>query len=226
MHRWLLSLGLSGLLLGVAISTLIAGREARVLVVVSLCCAGGAYVAYRHATTRMVRSIHGGIDDERPPTHADTTTADAGGATERTTSGDYDDWGWASADEDDPFWSEDVTDWEDPWATTTTDPADAGGESERTSDWWQRTGDRDRESESGHERAAGDREDEDPTRRAYAILGVEPGADDEAVRAAYRARVKETHPDRPGGDVDAFLRVREAYAHLQQRAGESEELSV
>lgn len=50
-------------------------------------------------------------------------------------------------------------------------------------------------------------------RRALSVLGLEPGADDADVRAAYRSRVKETHPDR-GGDADAFMRVTEAYERL------------
>jgi hypothetical protein len=42
-----------------------------------------------------------------------------------------------------------------------------------------------------------------------AILGVEPDADDSAVRAAYRERLKEVHPDQ-GGSVEAFGRVKDA----------------
>lgn len=44
----------------------------------------------------------------------------------------------------------------------------------------------------------------------YDVLGVEPDTDDEALVAAYRERVKETHPDQ-GGSVAAFQRVRAAY---------------
>lgn len=48
---------------------------------------------------------------------------------------------------------------------------------------------------------------------AYRRLGLEPGADEAAVRAAYRERVKEAHPDR-GGDEETFKRVTEAYETL------------
>jgi DnaJ-domain-containing protein 1 len=48
---------------------------------------------------------------------------------------------------------------------------------------------------------------------AYATLGVDPDADDEAVRRAYRERVKETHPDR-GGDEERFKQVTAAYERL------------
>jgi len=48
---------------------------------------------------------------------------------------------------------------------------------------------------------------------SYRILGVDEGADEEAVRRAYRERVKEVHPDR-GGDEDEFKRVTAAYERL------------
>lgn len=48
---------------------------------------------------------------------------------------------------------------------------------------------------------------------ALAVLDLEPGAGDEAVRAAYRRKVKQTHPDR-GGDRETFIEVTEAYEAL------------
>ena len=45
------------------------------------------------------------------------------------------------------------------------------------------------------------------------MLGLGPGASDEAVRAAFRRLVKTTHPDR-GGDPARFRRVLEAYRLL------------
>lgn len=48
---------------------------------------------------------------------------------------------------------------------------------------------------------------------AYATLGLDPDADDQAVRNAYRERVKETHPDR-GGDEERFKQVTAAYERL------------
>ena len=44
----------------------------------------------------------------------------------------------------------------------------------------------------------------------FEVLGVEPGADEEAIERAYRERVKESHPDH-GGTPEEFQRVREAY---------------
>ena len=44
---------------------------------------------------------------------------------------------------------------------------------------------------------------------AHAVLGVGPDASDADVQAAYRERVKETHPDHGGSEAE-FRRVREA----------------
>jgi DnaJ-domain-containing protein 1 len=49
---------------------------------------------------------------------------------------------------------------------------------------------------------------------AYRTLGLDPGADEGAVREAYRERVKEVHPDTPSGDEDEFKRVNRAYERL------------
>jgi curved DNA-binding protein CbpA len=44
----------------------------------------------------------------------------------------------------------------------------------------------------------------------FEVLGVAEGADDDAVKRAYRERVKDTHPDQ-GGSAEEFQRVRTAY---------------
>lgn len=54
-------------------------------------------------------------------------------------------------------------------------------------------------------------------REAYRLLGLDPDADFEEVRQAYREKVKSVHPDRDGGDEDEFKRVNEAYEVLQER---------
>lgn len=51
-------------------------------------------------------------------------------------------------------------------------------------------------------------------RAAYAALDLSPGADERAVRAAYRRKVKEVHPDQPDGDEDRFKEVQAAYERL------------
>ncbi|WP_227374418.1 J domain-containing protein [Haladaptatus halobius] len=50
---------------------------------------------------------------------------------------------------------------------------------------------------------------------AYRILGLSPDADDDAVRQAYRKKVKSAHPDRKDGNEEAFKRVNRAYERLQ-----------
>jgi len=45
---------------------------------------------------------------------------------------------------------------------------------------------------------------------AYDVLGVAPDADEDALRRAYRRRLRETHPD-TGGDAQAFVQVQRAW---------------
>lgn len=47
----------------------------------------------------------------------------------------------------------------------------------------------------------------------YRVLGVEPDASQEDIKSAYRAMVRETHPDRNGGE-EQFKRIKEAYEAL------------
>jgi hypothetical protein len=60
-----------------------------------------------------------------------------------------------------------------------------------------------------------DESDEQSVAEAFDTLGVSRGASDAELKAAYRERVKEAHPDH-GGDQETFERVREAYAAAQQ----------
>lgn len=53
-------------------------------------------------------------------------------------------------------------------------------------------------------------------REAYRVLGLSPGADDDAVKAAYRRQVKAVHPDADGGDPEAFRRLTAAYETLRE----------
>lgn len=49
---------------------------------------------------------------------------------------------------------------------------------------------------------------------ALAVLDLSRGADQAAIRQAYRDRVKAVHPDADDGDEDEFRRVRTAYERL------------
>jgi hypothetical protein len=53
------------------------------------------------------------------------------------------------------------------------------------------------------------------TAAAFAEFGLDPDTDAETLRAAYRDRVKEAHPDRDG-DPETFQRVQEAYATARE----------
>ncbi|MFB6244486.1 MAG: J domain-containing protein [Halobaculum sp.] len=53
-----------------------------------------------------------------------------------------------------------------------------------------------------------------PAGEAYDTLGLDWGASQDAIKRAYRERVKEVHPDR-GGDREQFKRVNRAYESLR-----------
>lgn len=60
-------------------------------------------------------------------------------------------------------------------------------------------------------------EPEHPRARAFATLGLPATASPEEVKDAYRAKVKEVHPDH-GGDSDEFKQVKEAYTTAKRHA--------
>lgn len=70
-------------------------------------------------------------------------------------------------------------------------------------------------SGSGDRARVGAAFDDGPTREeAYRTLGLESDASDDEIRRAYRAKVKEVHPDTDSGDEAAFKRVNRAYERL------------
>lgn len=248
MYRAWAALGAAGLLSGVAVVALFVGFGSPAFLVLAAVSGAGAFLAYRYASARMVSEVYAEVDpgwDADPDasvTDGGAPTAEAvDGVTAATDPGDaeYDEWSWADVEPDDPFWSEDTDDWTDPWETETTDPSEAAAgdwrryrrteETDERDQWWRRAGgearadrgrdgDGDREGERG-DPGAGVRGREQEVRAAYETLGLEPGAGPEAVRAAYRERVKAAHPDTEGGSAEAFIRVREAYELLRERLG-------
>ncbi|MGM0591644.1 MAG: J domain-containing protein [Halobacteriota archaeon] len=58
---------------------------------------------------------------------------------------------------------------------------------------------------------------DDPVAAAFRALGLPPTASEAEVQAAYRARVKDAHPDH-GGDLERFQRLREAYTTAKMHA--------
>lgn len=267
----------SGLLAGVSAVSLFAGFGTPWLLAVAVVSAVGSYLAYRYAADRMVASVYAEVGD--PEVGGEPTEAADGGtdvyagtaegvdsttAQSSPSEGEYDEWTWADVDADDPFWSDDEDDWEDPWETNTTAPSEAssgdwrrrrgtgdgsdrgrwweerdgpqgrrdggggaagvGGENRdrQQGRWWERMGEDDG---TGAESGTGTSVEErtaDRTEAAYEVLGLDPGAGPEAVRAAYRERVKEAHPDTPGGSAEEFIRVREAYEYLRERLSGTE----
>ena len=70
-------------------------------------------------------------------------------------------------------------------------------------------------SEGSSAGASARRSADGPTRREAAdLLGVPVNADEATVRAAYRDRAKELHPDAEEGSEEAFKRVAVAYERL------------
>lgn len=55
-----------------------------------------------------------------------------------------------------------------------------------------------------------------PLQEARALLGLAGPVAPEALRRAFRAAAKATHPDRPGGSAERFRQVVEAYARLSE----------
>ncbi|WP_247004002.1 J domain-containing protein [Halosolutus gelatinilyticus] len=54
------------------------------------------------------------------------------------------------------------------------------------------------------------------TARARELLGVEEGASDDEIRAAFHEQVKRAHPDRKSGSASAFQLVTDAYDRLRK----------
>ena len=50
---------------------------------------------------------------------------------------------------------------------------------------------------------------------AFAVLGLDPGADAAAVEKAYRRLIKQHHPDREGGDSTRAAEINRAYRELR-----------
>jgi curved DNA-binding protein len=53
---------------------------------------------------------------------------------------------------------------------------------------------------------------------ARALLGVKPAATAADIRTAFRAKAKHAHPDRSGGEAEAFRRLVAAYRQLEPAA--------
>jgi DnaJ-class molecular chaperone len=55
----------------------------------------------------------------------------------------------------------------------------------------------------------------------YKVLGIHRGADEQAIRQAYKKLALRYHPDRAGGDEERFKQVSEAYAALSNNKNDA-----
>ncbi len=55
-------------------------------------------------------------------------------------------------------------------------------------------------------------------KRYYAFLGVDPACSDEEIRAAFRRRAKQLHPDSESGNQSDFIRLKKIYDILAEPA--------
>ena len=53
----------------------------------------------------------------------------------------------------------------------------------------------------------------------YRILGVTEDADSEVIKAAYKAKAKKLHPDRPTGSAEKMAEINEAYHQICKAKG-------
>lgn len=53
--------------------------------------------------------------------------------------------------------------------------------------------------------------------KAYSILGIEMGADESAIKKAYRKLAMKYHPDRNPNDGAKFVEIQKAYDLLKNR---------
>ncbi len=64
---------------------------------------------------------------------------------------------------------------------------------------------------------------QDPGRTPWEVLGVAEDAPFVDVKRAFFLRARETHPDAPGGDAEAFREVQAAYEMLMRTARREEQ---
>lgn len=50
----------------------------------------------------------------------------------------------------------------------------------------------------------------------FEVLGVSPNATQEEILAAYRTKAAQTHPDKPGGTNEAFIKIQAAYEAIER----------
>lgn len=214
MNRGWPLLGLSTLFGAAAIVTGVAGLSFPPLWLLALALAAGSYGCWSKARELILDGIYGRIGVEP---NDDGTVGEAGARAERTATGriEYeprDDWDDPEDGPfDDAFWTdEDVV-------GSDTDDAPGAGAREPTGQQANGRGTTRGSQSNGAGAGIGSVTVMAPrTREACDVLGVDVDATPEEVRAAYRKRVKDAHPDL-GGDETTFKRVRWAYEYLREQ---------
>lgn len=231
---WLL-FGASAVLAAAAVLLAVAGLSFPPFLLAAGAVAVGSYGAWSRARQRLVARVYDRVGVEPNP---DGTVGAEGARAERTATGrvryeprddwdDPEDWPF-----DDPFWTDETVDqprWADGNATGPAGDGErhrrgrgrestgAGATDQTTTErtTTETTGVDGSEAQGGGRAIGGTARTVAPrTREACDVLGVDPDASAEELRAAYRDRVKETHPDL-GGDEASFRHVRWAYEYLR-----------
>ncbi|WP_135363739.1 J domain-containing protein [Halosimplex halophilum] len=151
-----------------------------------------AYFMWYHASGRFARRLYRGVEDRAAPGDGGRgARADRGG-----------------------FGAGPREDWEPPRDEGARGRARAAGGQQTAAGRRQRRGAR-AGGQRRRQRAAAAAQRSGPTAaEAYDTLGLDRGADEDAVKAAYREKVKEVHPDSPDGDEEEFKEVQSAYERL------------
>ena len=204
-HRSRLVTGLAGAF-GLMTVVLVVGGIAGSLILLPVAAlfAVMTYVLWSHATGRLMGRLYRSVEDQ-----ARTASAGKGGQ-QRAGSGDGRERGGFGAGP------------REEW-TAPRDGRSVTEEARRRARQQARTGQGrvagGAQGQRGRGRRASRRpgQESGPTaREAYETLEVEPGADESAVKRAYRERIKEVHPDATDGDAEEFKRVQAAYDRLTE----------
>lgn len=85
---------------------------------------------------------------------------------------------------------------------------------EKEEHWWNDSNFFDNPFEDDFEKSSSNPFESHEDDKHYQVLGLKRSASQEDIKEAFRAKAKETHPDKIGGDGEQFKIVRESYETL------------
>lgn len=85
---------------------------------------------------------------------------------------------------------------------------------EKEEHWWNDSNFFDNPFEDDFEKSSSNPFESHEDDKHYQVLGLKRSASQEDIKEAFRAKARETHPDRVGGDGEQFKIVRESYEIL------------